>query len=105
MIYPEVIKAVVLYYPITTYRLRDAFDRHPVFPPTLILQGDSDSRARISDAEEVDRQIATRQSIHELHVYRGTDHGFNFREMNGYDASVAANAWQQTLAFLDSHLK
>lgn len=33
------------------------------------------------------------------------DHGFNFREMNGYDASIAADAWRRTLAFLDSHLK
>lgn len=105
MLYPDLVKAVVLYYPISTYRLRDAFDRHAVFPPTLILLGDSDNRAQKSAAEELDGKIGARQSVHELHVYAGADRGFNFREMNGYDASIAADAWRRTLAFLDSHLK
>ena len=105
---PNVVSAIVDYYGFSNQRVQDAVDavgRLSNFPPTLILQGDSDSRAHVTDSIHLHNVIAKHQKAGEIRVYPGVEHGFNFREAAGYDQEASEDAWSRTLSFLDRHLK
>jgi carboxymethylenebutenolidase len=42
---------------------------------------------------------------YEMHVYPGTQHGFNNETTPRYDPAAAILAWDRTIAFFDAHLK
>ena len=42
---------------------------------------------------------------YEMHIYPGTEHGFNNDTTPRYDAAAAKLAWDRTLAFFDIHLR
>jgi carboxymethylenebutenolidase len=42
---------------------------------------------------------------HEMHMYPGTQHGFNNDTTPRYDEAAAALAWQRTVAFFNRHLR
>jgi dienelactone hydrolase len=102
---PNVISAVVDYYGFSNARVEEAVGRLPNFPPTLILQGDSDHRARVIDSIHLHNVIAKHQKASEIRVYPEVEHVFNFREAAGYDKEASADAWSRTLSFLDRNLK
>lgn len=103
--HPDVVKAIVDYYALLTPRGRMYIRQPPTFPPTLILQGDADSHANVSQSIDLDSILAERGSVHEIHVYPGVEHAFNFQGARGYDPQAAKDAWERTLAFLNQHLK
>ena len=105
VLYHNNVKAIVDYYGFTSPRLRTVIGKAAAFPPTLFLHGDSDSRARVANSIELDEIMAAHQSAHEIHIYPGVEHAFNFHEAAGYDKQAAADAWERTLAFLDQNLK
>ncbi len=102
---PHTIDAIVDYYGFSNSRVEDAVAKLPNFPPTLILQGDSDSRAHVIDSIRLHEAIARRQKADEIRDYPRVEHGFNFRESAGYDLGASEDAWARTISFLDRNLK
>jgi dienelactone hydrolase len=102
---PKVVSTIVDYYGFSNPRVEDAASRVSSFPPTLILQGDSDSRAHVTDSIHLHNVIGKHQKESEIRVYPGLEHGFNFREAAGYDEDASDDAWSRALSFLDRHLK
>ncbi len=66
--------------------------------PLLILQGETDPRVPLHEAEQMRDLLAEHGKIHEYHVYAQEGHGFR-REENRIDAA------QRTIAFFDRYLK
>jgi dienelactone hydrolase len=104
-LYPNQVKAVIDYYALLTARGRMYVRQPQTFPPTLILQGDADSHANVSQSTDLDSILAERGAAHEIHVYSGVEHAFNFQGARGYDPEAARDAWERTLTFLDQHMK
>jgi carboxymethylenebutenolidase len=102
---PHVIDAIVDYYGFSNEQVEAAVGKAANFPPTLILQGDSDHRAHVIDSIHLHNAIAKHQPVSEIHVYPGVEHAFNFQDAFGYDASATKDAWSRTLSFLDRFLK
>ncbi len=102
---PNLIDAIVDYYGFSNVRVEDAVAKAASFPPTLILQGDADHRAHVTDAIHLYDVIAKHQPASEIHVYPGVEHAFNFADAAGYDADASDDAWSRTLSFLDRELK
>ena len=108
--YPDVVRAVVDYYGFMTPRGKMFVGTPPVFPPTLILQGDADSRVSTGQSlagqsSDVEALLVRHGDSHEFHVYPGVEHTFNFHEARGYDPDAAKDAWARTLTFLEAHLR
>jgi dienelactone hydrolase len=102
---PNVIGAIVDYYGFSNERVEEAVTHASNFPPTLILQGDSDYRAHATDSIHLHNVIARHQPASEIHIYPGIDHAFNFHDAFGYDAPTSKDAWSRTLSFFDLNLK
>jgi carboxymethylenebutenolidase len=102
---PGVISTIVDYYGYSNERVEDAVAHVVKFPPTLILQGDEDRRAHVTDSIHLHKVIANRQPETEIHVYPGVEHAFNFHDAVGYDHAASVDAWSRTLRFLDMELK
>jgi carboxymethylenebutenolidase len=102
---PNVVSAIVDYYGFSNTKIEAAVAQLANFPPTLILQGDSDSRAHVIDSIHLHNTIAKHQKASEIHVYPGVEHGFNFRAAPGYDEEASEDAWSHTLSFLDRYLR
>jgi dienelactone hydrolase len=102
---PNVIDAIVDYYGFSNEQVENAVAQSANFPPTLILQGDSDHRAHVIEAIHLHNAIAKHQPVSEIHVYPGVEHAFNFHDAFGFDANAGKNAWSRTLSFLDRYLK
>jgi carboxymethylenebutenolidase len=102
---PGVIDAIVDYYGFSNPKVEGAVEQVSNFPPTLILQGDSDNGAHVTDSIHLHNVIAKHQPGSEIHVYPEVEHAFNFREAAGFDDDASEDAWSRTLSFLDRHLK
>ncbi len=80
---------------------------HPMvsnLPPTLILHGDADKLVPVSMAHELDTLMTKANRPHEIHIYPGANHAFNFRIPLWYNAADAQDAWERSLTFLAEHL-
>ncbi|HEX5506588.1 MAG TPA: S9 family peptidase [Thermomicrobiales bacterium] len=71
---------------------------HQVEAPLLILQGETDPRVPLHEAEQMRDLLAQHGKTHELHVYPQEGHGFR-KEENRLDAA------RRTVAFFDRYLK
>jgi carboxymethylenebutenolidase len=97
------IAAIVEYYGGLPPRLADAASQ---MPPTLILHGDKDSLVNVSQAHSLDELLTAAKRPHEMHIYEGANHAFNFPELPiWYNAEDAQDAWNRTLKFLAANLK
>jgi dienelactone hydrolase len=77
-----------------------------LMPPTLILHGDRDVLVKVSEAHSLDELLTAANRPHEMHIYEGANHGFNFPELPfWYNAEDAQDAWNRTLKFLAANLK
>ena len=75
-------------------------------PPTLILHGDKDVLVNVSEAHALDELLSRANRPHEIHIYEGANHAFNFPELPfWYNADDAQDAWNRTLKFLATNLK
>ena len=101
--FPNEVAAVVEYYGGLISELRD---KAASMPPTLILHGEADSVIPVSEAKDLDAILTTANRPHEMHLYPGVDHGFNFhRPAISYSRAAADDAWHRTLDFLDHQFK
>jgi carboxymethylenebutenolidase len=77
-----------------------------LMPPTLILHGDKDVLVNVSEAHSLDELLTAANRPHEMHIYEGANHAFNFPEIPfWYNAEDAQDAWARTLKFLAANLK
>jgi dienelactone hydrolase len=98
---PGSIVAIVEYYG----ELPDAL--HPMahnLPPTLILHGDADKLVPVAEAHELDALMTRAKVAHQIHIYPGANHAFNFQIPLWYNAADAQDAWQRSLTFLAEYL-
>jgi carboxymethylenebutenolidase len=98
---PGKIAAIVEYYGALPDRL------HPMavnLPPTLILHGDADQLVPVLRARELDTLMTEAKRPHEMHIYPGANHAFNFQIPVWYNAADAQDAWDRSLAFLAQYL-
>ncbi len=101
--FPDEVAAVVEYYGGLIPTLRD---KAASMPPTLIIHGEADTVIPVSEAKDLDAMLTKANRPHEMHLYSGVDHGFNFRRpSNFYNRDAAADAWHRSLDFLDRTLK
>ncbi|MHB8383727.1 MAG: dienelactone hydrolase family protein [Candidatus Binataceae bacterium] len=74
-------------------------------PPTLILHGGADMIVPVAQAHTLDTLMTQAKRPHEMHIYPGANHAFNFAELAmWYNAADAQDAWRRTLAFLAEYL-
>ncbi len=100
---PDQIAAIVEYYGGLPPRLRSGAKQ---MPPTLILHGDKDALVNVSQAHELDELLTAANRPHEMHIYEGANHAFNFAELPfWYNAEDAQDAWNRSLKFLAANLK
>ena len=99
------VRAVVGYYSFVTPRLEMYVRQAKVFPSTLMLRGEADSRVSGSYAGELEDLLSRHPGDHQVHTYPDVEHGFNFHEARGFDPVATKDAWSRALAFFDSHLK
>jgi carboxymethylenebutenolidase len=99
---PNQIAAIVEYYGGLPPALRDGAK---TMPPTLILHGDKDVLVPVADAHELDELLTKEKRPHEMKIYEGANHGFNFPELPfWYNADDAQDAWNRSVKFLASNL-
>jgi carboxymethylenebutenolidase len=99
---PHKVAAIVEYYGGLVGRLKP---RAAEMPPTLILHGDKDVLVPVADAHELDALLTRYHRPHEIHIYPGANHAFNFPGLRfWYNAADAADAWKRSIAFLDANL-
>jgi carboxymethylenebutenolidase len=101
--HPDDVAAIVEYYGGLAPALRD---RAAAMPPVLIIHGDIDRIVPVSQATDLDAVLTKAGRPHEMKIYPGAEHAFNFPEaMLWYKPSFANDAWARSLKFLDTYLK
>jgi len=99
---PGQIAAIVEYYGGLPPRLRDGAKS---MPPTLILHGDKDVVVPVAMAHELDELLTKEKRPHEIKIYEGANHAFNFPELAiWYNADDAQDAWNRSVEFLAANL-
>ena len=74
-------------------------------PPTLILHGDKDVLVPVAMAHELDELLTKEKRPHEMKIYEGANHAFNFPELPfWYNADDAQDAWNRSVKFLAANL-
>lgn len=69
--------------------------------PTIMHYGDADHVVTVPEIGK----IRTAQTGVTIHIYPGGGHAFFNPEQDRYNESAAAAAWENSLSFLDQHLK
>jgi carboxymethylenebutenolidase len=100
---PDKYSAIVEYYGGLPLPL---LERAKNMPPVLILHGDADTLVPVSLAKQLDSLLTAADRPHELRIYPGAAHGFNFPgSPRWYNASDADDSWKLALAFFARYLK
>lgn len=74
-------------------------------PPTLILHGDKDVLVPVAQAHKLDALLTKENRPHEMKIYKGANHAFNFPELRlWYNADDAKDAWSRSIRFLAANL-
>jgi dienelactone hydrolase len=101
--YPDDISAIVEFYGGLMPELNS---KAATMPPVLILHGSGDKIVPVSNAKDLDELLTKANRPHEMKLYPGADHGFNFvSAVMWYNKADADDAWDRSLAFLDKYLK
>jgi dienelactone hydrolase len=59
----------------------------------------------VAMAHELDEMLTEEKRPHEMKIYEGTNHGFNFPELPfWYNADDAQDAWNRSVKFLAANL-
>ncbi|MGO9449614.1 MAG: dienelactone hydrolase family protein [Candidatus Binataceae bacterium] len=93
---PDKVAALVEYYGVLPPEL-EANARN--LPATLILHGSADMVVPVSNAHKLDALMTDAGRPHEMHIYPGLGHGFNFLGSSDRDS------WERSVQFLDEHLR
>jgi carboxymethylenebutenolidase len=101
--YPDGVTAIVEYYGGMAPEL---YSRAATMPPVLILHGDIDRIVPVSQATDLDAALTKAGRPHEMKIYPGAEHTFNFPDaMTWYQPAAATDAWNHSLKFFDTYLK
>jgi carboxymethylenebutenolidase len=101
--YPDDVVAIVDYYGGLTPAL---YAQAATMPPVLILHGDADRMVPVSKARDLDAILTKAARPHEIRIYPGASHAFNFPSARGwYDQAAADDSWNRSFKFLDTYLK
>lgn len=100
--YPGEIAAIVEYY---GFFPKELVDHTATMPPVLILHGAADRLVPVSAARDLDALLSKQGRPHEIRIYPGAQHVFNFPGAPVYDRSASDDAWDRTIKFLDTYLK
>ena len=100
---PGGIAAIVEYYGGLPRALQDGAKN---MPPTLILHGDKDVLVPVAMAHTLDDLLTKNKRPHEMKIYEGANHAFNFPELAiWYNAADTEDAWNRSVRFLAANLK
>lgn len=91
---PDKVAAIVEYY---GKLLPDYEPLAKNLPPTLILHGSADQIVSVDDAHKLDALLTSANRPHEMHIFPGLPHGFNF-------VGNTPMCDEHCLRFLDEHL-
>jgi carboxymethylenebutenolidase len=100
--YPGEIAAIVEYY---GFFPKELIDHAATMPPVLILHGTADRLVPVSAARDLDALLSKQGRPHEIRIYPGAQHVFNFPGAPVYDRSASDDAWDRAIKFLDTYLK
>jgi carboxymethylenebutenolidase len=101
--HPNDIAAIVDYYGGLTQAL---YPRASTMPPVLIIHGEIDRIVPVSQAIDLDAALTKAGRPHEMKIYPGAEHAFNFPEaVFWYKPGAANDAWNRSLKFFDTYLK
>lgn len=99
---PDQIAAIVEYYGGLPRALQSGAK---TMPPTLILHGDKDVLVPVAMAHRLDALLTENKRPHEIKIYEGANHAFNFPELQiWYNAADAQDAWTRSTKFLAANL-
>ncbi len=99
---PKQIAAIVEYYGGLPPALEEGA---MTMPPTLILHGDKDVLVPVAQAHKLDALLTKENRPHEMKIYQGANHAFNFPELPfWYNAADAKDAWSRSVKFLAAYL-
>jgi dienelactone hydrolase len=99
---PKQIAAIVEYYGGLPSALQEGAS---TMPPTLILHGDKDALVPVAQAHKLDELLTREKRPHEMKIYAGANHAFNFPELPfWYNAGDAKDAWSRSTRFLAANL-
>ena len=73
--------------------------------PVLCLFGDKDTSIPMSDVDMIRSRLEMQPREHEVHVYKGAEHGFFCDERSSYNKEAAADAWERVKKWLELRLK
>jgi carboxymethylenebutenolidase len=101
--YPGDVAAIVEYYGGLSPEL---YSGAATMPPVLIIHGDADRIVPLSQATDLDAVLTKAGRPHEMKIYPGAQHAFNFPAIPiWYNQAAANDAWNRSLKFLDTNLK
>ena len=100
---PEVVSAVVAYYPQTNFVADASLIARRFQVPVLILAGQRDTYHNcclIESMRAIERGARERSAVFELVVYPYAEHGFNLQRSAYYRGDDEADAWKRTVDML-----
>ena len=102
LMFPEELDAAVIYY---GELVTDPERLARLEVPILGIFGSEDAVVDPERVREFDRVLTELDKPHEIHLYEGAGHAFANPTGETWAPDAAAGAWQETLEFLDRHLK
>ena len=103
---PDVVTAVVAYYPQTSFVSDAALLAARFKVPVLVLAGQRDTYHNcclIDSMRAMERGARERAATFELVVYPYAEHGFNLTASSAYRGADASDAWTRTVEMLRRH--
>jgi carboxymethylenebutenolidase len=101
--YPDDVSAIVEYYGGLSPEL---YPRAAMLPPVLIIHGDIDRVVPVQQARDLDAALTKAGRPHEMKIYPGAEHAFNFpAALMWYKPSFTNDAWDRGIKFFDKYLK
>ncbi|HUD97275.1 MAG TPA: dienelactone hydrolase family protein, partial [Woeseiaceae bacterium] len=101
MLLPGELEALVIYYGQVT---DDQEMLAPIDAPILGFFGEDDRGISVDTVQSFEEALDAQGKNHEIIIYPDAGHAFANPSGNNYNAEVAQQAWEKTLAFLDLHL-
>jgi carboxymethylenebutenolidase len=101
--YPDEVSAIVEYYGGLSPELHS---RAAMLPPVLIIHGDIDRIVPVQQARDLDAALTKAGRPHEMKIYPGAEHAFNFpAALMWYKPGDTNDAWDRGIKFFDKYLK
>lgn len=101
LLFPDELDAAVIYYGNVTDNERKL---EPMNVPILGIFGAEDTGITVASVNGFEQALENLGKNYEIEIYPGVGHAFANPSGRSYNAEAAEKAWEQTVAFLDSHL-